>query len=308
MKINRFRDLIPSAASRRGFLSSLLGGSAAAVAWLTAGGLFRSSASAASTAGFAPLPDVPESEIIRQQREVQSAMSRPLNTRRWAMVIDPRRCTGCSSCVISCRAENVTGPEGSYRRVAEGPAGRYPAVTNVFMPSNCVQCDDPPCQRAVPAGMILKRPDGIVEFDYTRLTGEHARKAAEACPYRAVHVDQGKFFTTGTPAEQAYEKRTFVEYQREWNRADGSLPDGVARKCHFCLHRVEAGMLPACVSGCMCTAMAFGDLNDPGSFVNKLLRENRTIRIHEELGIEPRVHYIEEKIEQVAQYSCATCH
>lgn len=224
------------------------------------------------------------------------------------MVIDPRKCSGCNSCVISCRAENATGPEGSYRRVAAGPAGWYPAVTNVFMPSNCVQCDDPPCQRAVPRGMIVKRPDGIVEFDYTKLTGAHARKAAAACPYRAIHVDLGGLFTQGTPAVQAYEKRTFVEYNREWNRTNGSLPYGVARKCHFCLHRIEAGLLPSCVSSCMNTAMSFGDLGDSTSIVSELLRVNRTIRIHEELGIEPRVHYIEEKLEGVRQYSCSTCH
>ncbi|MFN2238914.1 MAG: 4Fe-4S dicluster domain-containing protein [Thermoanaerobaculia bacterium] len=308
MKISKFRDLIPSTESRRGFLGSLAGGSAAVVGWLSAGALFRSSASAAPATAFAPLPEVPESDIIRQQRDLQAALTKPLSARRWAMVIDPRMCTGCSACVISCRAENVTGPDGSYRRVAEGPAGHYPAVTNVFMPSNCVQCDDPPCQRAVPPGMITKRPDGIVEFDYAKLTGGHAKKAAAACPYRAVHIDEGKFFTTGTPAEQAYEKRDFVEYHREWNRADGSLPDGVARKCHFCLDRVEAGILPACVSNCPSTAMAFGDLGDAGSFASRLLRENRTIRLHEELGIEPRVHYIEEKLIDVPQYACATCH
>lgn len=308
MKIFNFRDLTPGTKSRRGFLGTLAGGSAAVMGWLSAGALFSSSANAATATAFAPLPEVPDSEIIRQQRELQAALGKPVSARHWGMVIDPRKCTGCNACVMSCRAENVTGPEGSYRRVAEGPAGHYPAATNVFMPSNCVQCDDPPCQRAVPAGMITKRPDGIVAFDYTRLTGDYAKKAAAACPYRAVHIDEGKFFTAGTPAEQTYEKRNFVEYNREWNRADGSLPDGVARKCHFCVDRVEAGILPACVSNCIGTAMAFGDLGDPGTFVSQLLRENRSIRIHEELGIEPRVHYIEEKLDNVPQYSCATCH
>lgn len=294
--------------SRRGFLGWLLGGAASGLAWVSGGSLFRSSASAAAPPGTPPLPEVAGSDVLRMQSELQQALTRPINRRRWGMVIDPRRCTGCNTCTVSCRAENVTGPEGSYRRVAEGPAGRFPDVTRVFMPSNCAQCDDPPCQRAVPEGMILKRPDGIVEFDYTRLTGDHARRAAEACPYRAVHIDHGEFFTSGTPAEQAYEKRSFVEYQQEWNRADGSLPDGVARKCHFCLHRVESGMLPACVASCMCGAMAFGDLADPAGLASQILSGTRTIRIHEELGIEPRIHYVEEKLEQVRQYSCSSCH
>ena len=309
MKFDDERTTTPEGPSRRGILGWLAGGVASGMAWLSAGSLLRSKEAVAAPPGTPPLPTVPGSDIVRMQEELQSALSRPLSTRRWGMVIDPRRCTGCQSCVISCRAENVTGPEGSYRRVPEATAGRYPDVTRVFMPTNCVQCDDPPCQRAVPAGMILKRPDGIVEFDYTKLTGKHAQKAAEACPYRAVHVDTGKLFTSGTPAVQGYEKRSFVEYQREWNRTDGSLAKGVGRKCHFCLHRVEAGMLPACVASCMCSAMTFGDLADSKSLASQLLDENRSIRIHEELGIEPRVHYIEEKLEQrVRQYSCSSCH
>lgn len=309
MKLDEETTTTSAGQTRRGLLGWLAGGVASGMALLSAGSLFRSREIVAAPPGTPPLPAVPGSDIVRMQADLQAALSRPLPTRRWAMVVDPRRCTGCNTCTVSCRAENVTGPEGSYRRVAEAVAGQYPEVTRVFMPSNCVQCDDPPCQRAVPAGMILKRPDGIVEFDYTKLTGTYAQKAAEACPYRAVHVDQGQLFTSGTPAVQAYEKRSFVEYQREWNRTTGSLPKGAARKCHFCLHRLDAGMLPACVASCMCSAMAFGDASDPKSFVSELLDKSRTIRIHEELGIEPRVHYVEEKLEQqVRQYSCSSCH
>jgi molybdopterin-containing oxidoreductase family iron-sulfur binding subunit len=36
----------------------------------------------------------------------------------------------------------------------------------------------------------------------------------------------------------------------------------------------------------------FGDLNDPESTVSKALRENHTYRLRENLGTEPRVHYI----------------
>jgi molybdopterin-containing oxidoreductase family iron-sulfur binding subunit len=301
--------IVHRGSSRRNVLGWLAGAIASGMASLSAGSMLRFRKVPAGLPGKTALPDVPGSDIVRMQAELQAALRRPLTTRRWVMVIDPRRCTGCNTCVVSCRAENVTGPEGSYRRVAEASTGSFPNLTRVFMPSNCVHCDDPPCQRAVPAGMILKRPDGIVEFDYTKLVGDHARKAAEACPYRAVHLDEGRLFTAGTPSEQPYEKRTFTEYQREWNRTDGSLPRGAARKCHFCLHRVEAGMLPACVASCMCSAMAFGDLSDPAGLVSELLAANRTIRIHEELGIEPRVHYIEEKLDQeVRQYSCSTCH
>ena len=292
MKFDDERTTTPEGHSRRGILGWLAGGVASGMAWLSAGSLLRSKEAVAAPPGTPALPTVPGSDIVRMQEELQAALTRPLNSRRWGMVIDPRRCTGCNTCVISCRAENVTGPEGSYRRVAEASAGRYPDVTRVFMPSNCVQCDDPPCQRAVPEGMIRKRPDGIVEFDYTKLTGTYAQKAAEACPYRAVHVDQGKLFTSGTPAVQAYEKRNFVEYQREWNRTNGSLPTGAARKCHFCLHRLNVGMLPSCVTTCVGLATYFGDANDPESLVSELIAKPNVMRLKEEMGTEPKVYYL----------------
>ncbi|MCX7894745.1 MAG: 4Fe-4S dicluster domain-containing protein [Thermoanaerobaculum sp.] len=293
--------------SRRGFL-----GWAGATAALWAGwilGIFgsrRLSATAGEEA--AALPEVPGNHLVRMQKELLQALTRPISRRRWVMVVDVRACSGCQACVVACRAENNVGPEGSYRRVPEGPAGRFPNLTNVFMPTHCVQCDDPPCMRAVPAGMITKRPDGIVEFDYRRLRGSYAEAARAACPYRAVHVDQGRLFTHGTPAVQAYETRPFEEYQGQWQRVGANTLSGAARKCHFCLHRIEAGILPACVTTCMGHAVYFGDANDPTTLVSEMLANYRWIRIHEEAGIEPRVYYVEEPIAGVRARNCATCH
>lgn len=284
---------------RRGFLRSWVAAAGGAVGLAAGRGLTAGAAAAA-------LPDVPGNDLVRMQRELDAALDRPQAARRWLMVIDPRKCTGCQACVIACRAENVTGPAGSYRRVPEGPAGTYPNLTNVFMPINCVQCDDPPCARAVPAGMIRKRPDGIVEFDYAQLKGPQAAAAAAACPYRAVHVDDNKYFTDGTPRQMPYENRLFTEYGRQLRR--GAQLTGVARKCHFCADRIEAGMLPACVSTCIGDAMFFGDAADPASLVSQLTRENRTMRIHQELGTLPRVVHIVELLPLVRQYSCASCH
>jgi len=287
---------------RRNFLRTGAVGACAALGMATG----RRLTSPRTVAAAPPLPEAPGSELVRMQRELDLALARPPASRRWLMVVDPRKCIGCQACVVACRAENVTGPAGSYRRVPEGPAGRYPHPTNVFMPANCMQCDDPPCARAVPPGMIRKQPDGIVEFDYTQLKGTHAAAAAAACPYRAVHVDDGVFFTDATPRRQAYESRSFNEYRGAYRR--GPELSGVARKCHFCAHRLEAGVLPACVSTCIGGAMFFGDAADPNSMVSELVREHRSFGIHQELGTLPRVRYIEEKLLQVRQFSCATCH
>ncbi len=254
------------------------------------------------------LPEVPGNELIRMQQDLDRALARPMESRRWVMLVDTRKCSGCQACVIACRAENVTGPEGSYRRVPEALAGSFPFVANIFMPTNCVQCDDPPCARAVPAGMIRKRADGIVEFDHVRLRGQYAQAVVEACPYRAVHVDEGKRFTDGTPEVQPYEKRSFTILGQTWNRNEGATLQGAARKCHFCVDLVEAATLPACVSTCIGGAMYFGDAADPSSLASEMMRTHRMMRVHQELGIQPRVYYVEEKLLQVRQYSCATCH
>ena len=55
---------------------------------------------------------------------------------------------------------------------------------------------------------------------------------------------------------------------------------------------VDPEATPACVNSCISGALAFGDADDPGSNVSQLLRENRSFRMHEELGTGPNFHYL----------------
>jgi molybdopterin-containing oxidoreductase family iron-sulfur binding subunit len=64
------------------------------------------------------------------------------------------------------------------------------------------------------------------------------------------------------------------------------------RKCHFCLHRVHKGMLPACVATCLGRALYFGDLNDPKSLVSRMAVHYKGYRLKEDLGTEPSVYYL----------------
>lgn len=218
--------------------------------------------------------------------DVRRALQKPVSERRWIMVIDPRRCVGCEACVVACKAENVTPPGVSYRTVPEVELGMYPRVNRIFMPTNCMQCDRPPCQKVAPEGAIVKRPDGIVAIDYTKFTSREAFEAArQACPYTALYWDDRTFATAGT-----YETRRLPEYEGTYTRTSGQPPVGSARKCHFCLHRLDAGLLPACVSTCLGGAMHFGDQNDPESLVSELLAPHRVIRLNERAGTEPRLH------------------
>jgi molybdopterin-containing oxidoreductase family iron-sulfur binding subunit len=71
----------------------------------------------------------------------------------------------------------------------------------------------------------------------------------------------------------------------------------VVRKCHFCTHRLEEGMLPSCVTTCIGGATYFGPgpKGNPKSLVSGLLASPRVMRLKEELGTEPRVYYLSEK-------------
>jgi molybdopterin-containing oxidoreductase family iron-sulfur binding subunit len=225
------------------------------------------------------------------------------------MVVDTRKCIGCDACSVACRAENPTGPAGNFRRVLKLDLPTGPRPWAIYKPANCLQCDDAPCARAVPQGMIIKRPDGIVEFDYDKLKGPYAQAAAQACPVNMIHIDDGKTFTQDTPQPQDYENRTFVENGKVYSRKPGEnqLTD-VARKCTFCSHLLDAGVLPACVTTCVGGAMYFGDANNSGSLINEITQGRRIFRGHEYLGLKPRVIYFTESMPGTPHIECSACH
>ena len=74
--------------------------------------------------------------------------------------------------------------------------------------------------------------------------------------------------------------------------AGGGHHKGVIEKCTFCVHRVENGLQPACADVCPTSVIHFGDLDDPNSEVSKLLKNNSSFRLLEEMGTDPNVHYI----------------
>jgi Fe-S-cluster-containing dehydrogenase component len=69
-------------------------------------------------------------------------------------------------------------------------------------------------------------------------------------------------------------------------------PKGYADKCTFCMHRVKEGKDPACVSVCPTRCMYFGDLDDPKSPVNELLRTRTHHTLLPEAGTKPRIYYL----------------
>jgi tetrathionate reductase subunit B len=176
---------------------------------------------------------------------------------RYAMVIDLRRCIGCHSCSVACKAENDV-PLGVFRSwVKIIQKGHYPNVSRSFLPSLCNNCENPICLRNCPVEATWQREDGIVMVNPHRCIG--CKYCMASCPYDVRHVNPLK---------------------------------RIVQKCTFCDHRVDAGLVPACVETCLGRARIFGDMGDPKSEVAQVLATNAVHVLKPEMGTDPRVFYV----------------
>lgn len=210
---------------------------------------------------------------------------------KWAMLIDLRRCTACKSCTVGCIAEQKSPSGVMYRPVYEEESGIFPNVKRRFTPRPCLQCDEPPCVEACPVkgekGATWKSTKGIsagiVMINYEKCIG--CGRCVIACPYKARTLDAGYFYTEGTPRVEEYEMAPTWEYGKKWPREKFHIPIGNARKCHFCYHRLKNGMVPMCVSTCICRANFFGDPEDKESLIYKMIKQNPVKVITEVKGM-----------------------
>ncbi|HYF92407.1 MAG TPA: 4Fe-4S dicluster domain-containing protein [Symbiobacteriaceae bacterium] len=242
-----------------------------------------------------PLPasaTQPDADVLlRMMADMRRALAKPVSERRWVMVIDLRKCIGCHACTVSCIAENKLPPGVVYRPVIEQESGTYPHVARTATPRPCMHCDNPPCVPVCPVAATFKRPDGIVQVNYDECIG--CRYCIAACPYGARTFDFGDYYTKNTPGGvQAYEKAATFEYGKKRVRDHEASPIGNVRKCHFCVHRLEEGMLPSCTSTCVGRATFFGDANDPESLVHELLGSPNIQTLKPEENTKPRVYYL----------------
>lgn len=197
---------------------------------------------------------------------------------RYGMVIDLKRCIGCHSCTLACKAENYTGPGIFWTSVSDEEVGTYPLVSRHFLPKLCMHCQNPVCVEVCPTGASYQREDGIVLVDYDKCIG--CEYCIVACPYRVRYHNKGKRGYFG--AELAPNEE--LGYQQH--------QVGVAEKCTFCVDRVERGEEPACAQVCPAKARYFGDLDDPRSEVRQLIRARHGFQLLPELGTEPSVYYL----------------
>jgi tetrathionate reductase subunit B len=177
--------------------------------------------------------------------------------KRYALVIDSRKCIDCKACVVACRAENNVPLGHSRNWINEEHRGVFPKLLAAFEPEQCHHCEDPACVRVCPTGASWQRPDGIVAIKESECIG--CRYCIIACPYGA------RFF-----------------------REDR----GIVEKCDLCAHRLERGDLPACVETCPSKVRVFGDLNEPDGKIRELLSQRQYRVKKPEAGTGPQIFYL----------------
>jgi Fe-S-cluster-containing dehydrogenase component/formate-dependent nitrite reductase membrane component NrfD len=176
----------------------------------------------------------------------------------YGFVIDNGSCIGCHACSTACKSENEV-PLGVYRTwVKSVEVGAFPEVARSFQVTRCNHCSHPPCVNICPTSAMHRRPDGIVDFDSDACIG--CKACIQACPYDAIHLDPSSH---------------------------------TAAKCHFCAHRVDVGLEPACVVVCPEHAIIAGDMDDPNSEISRVLGRTQVTVRKPEQGTNPKLFYIQ---------------
>jgi Fe-S-cluster-containing dehydrogenase component len=209
--------------------------------------------------------------------------------------LDLSRCVGCRRCADACTTENnqTRNPDLSWIRVLEMEekhgvdfhhadpyydAETVPQEGHFYLPMACQQCRNAPCVKSCPVGATWQEKDGIVVIDYNWCIG--CRCCMASCPYGARRFN---WKDPEVPSEELNPDQHYLG-----NRV---RPKGVVEKCTFCIQRSRDGRYPACVEACPVGARKFGDLNDPNSEIQYVLRNKRTFVLKSDLNTRPRFYY-----------------
>lgn len=220
----------------------------------------------------------------------------PMENVVFGYAIDVSRCIGCRKCVYACVEENnlSRNPEVhwivdlqfkkdvSWLKFEESDIYYDPELVpekdRFYLPTQCQQCENPPCVKVCPVKATWKEPDGIVVVDYNWCIG--CRYCMAACPYGARHFNWGK---PQIPKEELNPNMHYLGNRPQYK--------GVVGKCTWCIQRTREGRYTACVEVCPVGARKFGNLLDPKSEIRYILEHMRVYRLKEELNTNPKFFY-----------------
>lgn len=223
--------------------------------------------------------------------------------RKWTMIVDMDKCTGCQACVVACHAENNV-PIHTEKEIAKGRGmnwiyiqryweSNYPDPRPYFMPNLCQQCGRAPCEPVCPVYATLHSERENLNLQvYNRCVG--TRYCQNNDPYKVRFFN---FFDPDWPAPLTEQLNPDVTVRTA----------GIMEKCTFCIQRVrraeeealvagvnlmKAKPVPACVQTCPPSALIFGDFNDPEDPVHDFIKSKRAFRLLDSLGTESSIYYL----------------
>ena len=199
------------------------------------------------------------------------------------------------------KKNNISGLGSSLSEFGEmeSPADN-PQVA--FQPVMCQHCNHAPCETVCPVAATSHGRQGQNHMAYNRCVG--TRYCANNCPYK---VRRFNWFL--------YNKNDEFDYYMNDDLGRMVLnPDvtvrsrGVMEKCSFCIQSTQAVILKAkregrpvakgefndacaCSAACASGAMRFGDVNEEGSPISELVKDDRAYHLLEHVGVKPNVVY-----------------
>jgi molybdopterin-containing oxidoreductase family iron-sulfur binding subunit len=235
----------------------------------------------------------------------------------WGLAIDLSTCTGCANCVIACQAENnipVVGKEEVIRvremhwiRIDRYYSGDEEDPEVVFQPVMCQHCDNAPCENVCPVAATNQSSEGLNQMIYNRCIG--TRYCNNNCPYKVRRFNWFNYTEAGTLSGNLRDRAEMTQDLRRMvlNPDVTVRSQGIIEKCSFCIQRIQSAKLAAkaenrgledeelqtaCSQSCPANSIVFGDMNDQGSEISKLMSSGRRYNLLEEIYTKPSVHYL----------------